>query len=1383
MSFRKLLLLITILSCLQSLSTKAQNGTKSLNFVSIKDGISKVGISTIIQDHYDFIWIGTNGSGLYKFDGVEYTLYRHEVDAPSSLSSNLIYSLFLDSKNTLWVGTEDGLNRYNRTLDRFEKIDLSNETLENVSVLSIGESKESKLLLGTNKEGLITLNTTTLKSAQIRDYQGGINPEQSSIKTHTASGLSFLGTLDGLRFYDQSINQVVLPPNELENPEVLQAQIQTLVFDKDDNLWLGTISEGIYKLTLKNGTTITKVQHFPLSRKRILSAIALSDNSLLFGTENDGLLHLKSDGTLIEHYLSDRTDVNSILSNSIWSLFLDNNDRVWMGYYNNGVAVSDKLYNKFNNIESLSNNDNSLKVGSVTGIAKGAEGNIWVVMDGGGLDIYNPNSHEITHVNGEDKNLYEGLDSEYLQTIFIDSKENVWIGSWDNGIYFLKKGSQTFKNFNRVNTDGALTSDAILSFAEDATGTILIGTFYGGLHTLEPDTKKIVHQDGDAFISSGIATNDVRKILVDRESTIWLGATDGLFKIEQSTNSEWNVISVVDQMAKPGENEKSARHILSLYQSTNGDIWIGTRGAGVCHYNKREDTFSWLNTNNGLSNDNVAAITEDDDRNMWFTGNSGITKYDIVKKTFTNYTSSDGLLSNDFNFNAVLKEDDGTIYFGNYRGIDFFNPAEIVINDNVPSLYFSGLKIYNEEVDPSKDDAPFKKSIAETSEITFNHKQSVFTIEYSGVSFTRPEKNQYAYYLDGLETTWNYVGNARSATYTNLDNGNYTFKVKVANNDGVWNEDILELKIKILPPWWKTNLAIVCYSLLLLLGLYILSKISKERLREKEAISNERAQREQEDILHEKKLQFFTNISHEFRTPLTLMINPLKDILNDTTLNLPQRIKEKHQVIYKNTDRLFRLINELMDLRKLELHKLQIRAKKLNVLSFTQDIVSYFKEEAFNRNIYLSVDAAIPDVELYADENMLEKVIFNILSNAIKVTPEGGAINVEVIVNENGEVMPLVNPDKRTAVVEIIISDTGPGLKKKQLNRIFDRFYQVENLNKTYYGGTGIGLEVVKSLVQLHRGEIKVESEYGSGTTFRILLPSGKEHLKKKELISNETNLEIQKEKTPQTFITNIPEEAEIPSTHRSHTLLIVEDNAELRKYLRGELKGIYKILEAANGVEGLVVAKEANPDIIITDVIMPEMDGFEFCKQIKSDIRTSHIPLLMLTAKARIDDRIEGIGYGADAYMVKPFDFRLLKLRLEQLVKSRQLIFDKYFGAISGSDENTSATSIDKVFIQKVLTYINDNMSDSNLSVESLASELSLSRSQLYRKVKSLTGQTVNEFVRKLRLERAKQILQTENANVSEVCYKVGFSSPSYFTKCFKAHFGILPTEAQPRN
>jgi len=1357
---------------------QGQSVPETFDFIGVKEGISKVGIATITQDHYGFIWIGTYGSGLYKFDGVDYVSYKHRVGDTTSLSSNLVYCTFIDSDKNLWIGTEDGLNRYDRDFDRFEVISPKDENQDSDAILSIGETKDGILLLGTNDQSLFTLHTSTLETVQIFDDQDSVIPKLSGIKNHPTTGVSFIATANGLKVFNENKNQLSTPSTSLIDGEVLDISIQTLVFDLDHNLWLGTNDQGIYKLTFTDGGIINRVDHFPLSRKRILSATIVSDGSLLFGSENDGLFHLTSNGQVINQYRSDDAVKPDLQANSIWSLFVDKSDRIWLGYYNNGVAVHDSFYDKFNTIESIPYADNSLTVGSVTGIEKDNSGNIWMVMDGGGIDIYNPLTTEITHINTTNNTEYKGLTSDYLQTIFIDSNENIWVGSWDSGIFLLKKGANVFKNYTVKNTNGALASDAILSFAEDATGTIIIGSFYGGLHTYDPKTETITSQKTQALKNTG---NDIRKVLVGRDNTLYLGTTNGLYKAKNNAHDIRSFVSLETQMTQGKESRKSANHILSLYESNDGILWIGTRGAGLCAYDPEKNTFEWYTKERGLQEENVVSIIEDNDGAIWLGGNTGIIKFNRKAKTFKNYTITDGLLSNDFNFNAVLKEEDGTLYFGNYRGVDFFNPKNIVVNQSVPALYLTGLKIFNKTVHPFDKNTPLQKVITETEHIKLTHQQSVFTIEYTGVSFTRPEKNQYAYYLEGLEDSWNYVGNLRAATYTNLDHGDYVFKVKVANNDGVWNDNILELNITVRPPWWQTNLAIFIYILLVLSGLYLLNKIAKARIREKEALSNERAQREQEELLHEKKLQFFTNISHEFRTPLTLMINPLKDIINDTSLNLPDRIRDKHQIIYKNTDRLHRLINELMDLRKLELNKQRLRARKINVLTFVSDVVSYFKEESFSRNIYLYVDADLPAIPLYADENVLEKVIFNILSNAMKVTPEGGAVTVEVNTNEDGAVLPLVHKTQKIPVVEIVIRDTGPGLKKKQVKRIFERFYQVENLNKTYYGGTGIGLEVVKSFVQLHRGKIEVESTVGQGTTFKVLLPSGKAHLKKKEIWSSETTEALIREKENITINSTTREKTAIDTAVKAHTLLIVEDNTALREYLRTELRDTYKIVTAINGVKGLQVAQTANPDIIITDVIMPEMDGFEFCKRIKSDLKTSHIPLLMLTAKATIDDRIDGIGYGADAYMVKPFDLRLLRLRLAQLVTSRQLIFDKYFGAISGSDENTNATSIDKDFIQSVLSHINDNMSDPALSVESLAAELHLSRSQLYRKIKTLTGQTVNEFVRKLRLERAKKILETENANVSEVCYKVGFSSPSYFTKCFKAHFGMLPTAVQP--
>lgn len=1368
----------------------AEVGLKEYNFVNIKEGISKVAISSITQDSYGFIWIGTNGAGLYRFDGIDYVSHKHVLNDSISLNSNLILCTHLDTKNRLWVGTEEGLNLYDRKLERFIRIPINNNQKQrnfSISISSLASDKNGNLYIGTLENGLYKLDNKTQRIEEISI--DGINRETKNIEVNSlqVSGKDnvYAGISNGLWQYDSATNSFKKCFFNLGNEMTsIMEPIQSMLLDSKDNLWVGTVANGIYKVTFTSldEHEPTRLDHYKVSNKRILSMVQISDGTLMIGTENDGLMHLKQDGTLIKNYLSDKTDRNSIKSNSIWSLFVDSGDRIWMGYYNSGVAVYDKLHDKFNGLESLPNNSNSLQSGSVTAITQDDNGRLWISMDGGGIDIYDAKTNKFEHINEENTERYSGLISLDIQTVFIDSKKNVWAGSWNNGLFLLKNGSHRFINYNSANTPALIFSNSILSFDEDAEGLIWIGTFHSGVITYDPKTEMFSHCNSPAFVEKGIPNSAVRKVLVDSKNNIWVGTNKGLFRIKKNRSSDLVVESIFSKAANRFKNETSANHVLSLYEGFDGAIWIGTRGSGLCRYNDNENKFQWYNPLYNFKEESVSSIIESADGNLWISGNSGLSKLNLNNNEVTNFTLNDGLLSNEFNFNAVFRDERGVLYFGNYNGVDFFNPENVNTNKKAPSLYFTGFKLFNKAVIVGEKDSPLNKVLAETEEIKLKHNQTVFSIEYSGVSYTRPEKNQYAYYLEGLENSWNYVGNLRSATYTNLDKGNYVFKLKSANNDGVWNETPLELKITVLPPWWKTNWAFTIYALLLFVAAYVLNRIIQIRIKEKEVLRNERNQRIQEDELNEKRLQFFTNISHEFRTPLTLMMNPLQDILNDDKLNLPIRIKEKHHIIYKNTSRLHRLINEIMDFRKLELNRMRIRAQELDLVSFTKEIIGYFKEEVYNRGIHLAVDADVPHIPLWADVSMLEKIIFNILSNAMKVTPEGGAINIDLLSRHDLFILPLVNEIEPIQVIEIIISDTGPGLEKEQVKRIFERFYQVENLNRTYYGGTGIGLEVVQNLVQLHKGKIEVESKLGEGTTFKILLPAGKNHFTEDELLTKgAADISLKSRFVPMSNLKHaeddVSKEEEISKTY---TVLIVEDNTGLRNYLQDEFKKDYKVLVANNGKKGLEISREVLPDAIITDVMMTEMDGFEFCKSIKADIRTSYIPLLMLTAKTRIDDRIEGIGFGADAYMVKPFDMRLLRLRVSQLITSRKLIFDKYFAEISGVEESKSAISIEKKFIQKVLIFINKNMSDSDLSVELLATELNLSRSQLYRKIKTQTGQTVNEFLRKIRLQRAKQLLESGSVNVSEVCYKVGFSSPSYFTKCFKAHFGVLPTEVE---
>jgi signal transduction histidine kinase/ligand-binding sensor domain-containing protein/DNA-binding response OmpR family regulator len=1371
-------------------NTWSQEPGPKYQFVNIKENISKIGTHTIIQDHYGFIWMGTNGAGLNKFDGIDYTSYKNSLNDSTSISNNTIQCSFKDHKNRLWFGTDVDLNLYDHKKDKFKRISLSEFTAHgtNVSIRSFAEDNNGNLFVGTLELGLFKINLENFKVEKILSQEPNTH---ELITIHSlqsgSNGKIYAGTDKGLKEFDAKTNTLKLSKfNTKKGIESIHQSIQNLLI-ANNNLWVGTVSNGLFKIDKINNKEdhIIKIDQFSVSENRILSIINLSDGTLLCSNENDGLFHLNADGQIINHYLANKTDVKGIVSNSIWYLFLDRNERIWISYYNSGIGIYDKLYDKFKDIESLHNNSNSLQIGSVTAITKDQSGNFWVGLDGGGIDVFNPKLNQFTHINSSENNLFSGLTNDYIESLFIDSNQNIWAGSWSKGLFLLKKGAKKFINYTIENTDGSLSSNNIISIEEDSEGTIWFASWDKGLHSYKPNTNTFIHHKSDPFLKHGIPDSYARKVLVDKKGNLWVTTTNkGLFKIKKLKDGTFSVVSMAARMSIEYNDPASVNHVMSLYEGSDGLIWIGTRGAGLCKYNPNADTFTWYNKLNGLKAINITGIIEDLKGDIWLSSHYGITKFDLATNSFARFTKDDGLLSNDFNVNATFRDNQGTIYFGNYLGIDYFDPSKISVNTMLPSLYLTNFKLFNQGVFPDQKNSPLTSVIGETEDLTLDHSQSVFTIEYIGINYTRPELNEYAYYLEGLEKSWNYVGSLKSATYTNLEHGDYTFKLKAANSDGIWTETPLSLKITVLPPWWKTNHALFFYIALLLLAIYLLNRMAQIRLNKKQAITLEQNMRLQEKVLNEEKFQFFTNISHEFRTPLTLIMNPINDIIRDDSLVLPARIKEKHNIIFKNTDRLYRLINELLDFRKLELNKTRVHASKLNLVDFTKNVLSYFKEEAFSNDIDLNLDVDLMDIIVWADEKMLEKIIFNILSNAIKTTPKGGTINVDLQSTEKPYILPLVNEKKPIKVVEISISDTGVGITQEEVKRIFERFYQAENLNKGYYGGTGIGLEVVRKFVNLHKGKIEVKSEVGNGSTFKIMLPAGKSHFNESEIATEKIE---QKFKNEDFIPTNPLIEKEKNSTEKQsshkYTLLIVEDNTELRDYLKNEIGNDYKVLTAENGNKGLEIAKESLPDIIITDVVMPEMNGFDFCKKIKTDISTSHIPLLMLTAKAKIDDRMEGIELGADAYMVKPFDMRLLRLRLSQLITSRQLIFNKYFSLITDIPTTINTTSLDKEFIEKVLNYINDNIANPNLNVGLLASEVRLSRSQFYRKIKALTNQSANEFLRNIRLQKAKQIIEKGNTQISEVCYKVGFSSPSYFTKCFKHYFGLLPTEVEPKS
>ncbi|MDT0678101.1 hybrid sensor histidine kinase/response regulator transcription factor [Autumnicola musiva] len=1327
-------------------------------------------VASISQDRQGFIWMGTNGLGLNKYNGLDYTSYQYKEGDSTSLSNSLIHTTYVDKKNRLWIGTETGLDLYNRDQDNFIHINLLEKSKHtSISVQAILENKNGDILVGTHQYGLFKLNPSTMEAFKVETT--GISVMRNFLINSLAlfDTRIFIGTKNGLFEYDEEEGLMApLKFTTSSGKEKIAAHIQTMEVDTKGTIWIGTKTKGLFKIDgNENGRYV--IEHFPITSKRILSLLDTPRKTILCGTENDGMFEIDRNGKIINHYLNKKFDDNGINSNSVWSLFLDNQERVWIGHYNNGVGVYDKLYDKFADIKSKANYPNSLQSSSVTGILKDEEGRLWIGMDGGGIDVYNPETGAFTHLLNNKNKIANGLDSPDVQTLFKDSKGNIWVGTWDYGIYYLEKDSDTFINYSVQNTNGEIATNRILSFSEDSHGTIWIGTFSRGIHSFNPESGKFRTYDGELFITRRISYSDVRRVYVDSEDHVWIGGNEGLFKLKV-VDGEFQLETMSSKFYKD-DNQSYKSLILDIYEDSSKNIWIGTDGAGLCRYDMKKNSFSWVKPESGFNKLTVSSIMQDNNGSIWVAGNNGLTQMDKSKNTLKNFSINDGLLSNDFNNNAVYKDATGTLYFGSYEGVNFFNPENLTINTNPSPVYLTDLKIFNQSVSPGKEDSPLEKVISQTKKTTLSHGQSVFTIDYAAIDFTRPEKIQFAYYLEGFENHWNYVQNSRSATYTNLPAGNYTFKVKATNSDGIWDNNPTTLKIEILRPWWFTNLAIALYIFSFMVICYLVYRFINSRVKIKRAIEQERARHQQEEALNDKKIQFFTNISHEFRTPLTLIMSPLEDILDEAELS--EKLKGKINIINKNTIRLKRLIDELMDFRKLQLDSIPLNISSFSINDLLDEITEYFREEAQQRNIVLSLEINNDISLIWADKSKLEKILFNILSNAFKSTTNNGIITVVVDRKEN-YIFKHSDIQFPQEALEISIEDTGKGIHPEEITKIFDRFYQIKERNEQYYGGTGIGLEVVRSFVDLHKGDIEVESEIGVGTKFKILLPLDRNQYDLSDIKDPEP-VEIQQKK-------EIPQIVSFDTTeHHKKTLLIVEDNIELRAYIKQELEATYKIVLAENGREGLEQAKKYMPDVVITDVIMPVMNGYEFCSFLKKDLKTSHIPVLMLTAKAMTDDWVEGLEAGADVYLNKPFEMKIMRSNLKQLITNRELLFSKYMGGFNNTEVEPNSTSLDQQFILEIIKFTKENIKENNLNVEKLADEFNLSRSQLYRKIKALTGLTANELIRKIRLERAKELLEEmENPSISEVSYNVGFSSPSYFSKCFKAHFGVLPKEVK---
>lgn len=1367
LKYIKLLLLIAVLG--SSLSVYSQIDFKSLEFNTTEENIFQRPITHMIMDKNGFIWIGTDGAGLYKFNGLSYTYYGHDLKDENSINSNSITALFLDSSGKLWIGTDAGLSVYNDEQNSFKRIETGTGNDQNynyTSVLCFAEHKE-KLLIGTYdgiKQVDIKNNSITnysLSGVAIFDLQ------------YSTKGNLYIATNQGLKL------EHYLKKGDVENLSIASSptvpHITKLHLDKRENLWIGTLKNGVFTSDLKKvRTTFTKLAMVESKTMAITSGM----DHVFIAQENEGLVVLDLNGNIVKYYQNDAQDKQSIGSNSVWSILLDAENRLWLGYYENGLGFFDQYHNKFKSVlkEDMSSGIHS---NDVRAFAKTEDGSIWITQANNSIDILDINTNKVINVYGRPGSTYQGLkEGIYLEDVFADSKGNIWLATWGEGIYLLKKGSKTFLNFTRENTSGALATDKLHCFTEDAFGRVWIGSFLEGVFYLDPTTNLIKSPSSKSYESSGIKEKDVRVIHNDSNGNIWIGTSSGLYHIEMANENDFKVVAHSNAISSKFGGHPSSNRILDIYETQDGTVWCGTNGGGLYSYNKEQQNFERLELQD-FDLTFVNAIYEPIKNELWLSSKQGVLRVNRITNQVDKFTKYDGLLENYLTDRAFIMDDNNRLYLGTRKGINTIEPQQITRNPYVAKPYLKDLKIFNNKIEKSNQYQDEPKA-QKTDNITISYNQNVLTIDYGAISYTRPEKNQFAYILEGFEETWNYVGDKNSATYTNLSSGEYAFKLKVSNNDNLWNEGSVLLKIKVLPPWWKTIWAYIAYLLLFVLLLVSATYLYRKRINEINNFRFERERRKQKVELQKQKLQFFTNISHEFRTPLTLIINPIKELLELNKNEFSEAVIKKHQIIYKNSERLSRLINELMDYRKLQSNKFQLQLSQLNLVNQTKHILSFFNEEADRRGIRLDLKFKDMNLEIVADSGMLDKIFFNLLSNAFKVTPDEGRIQVSIVAGKES-LLTLVNSEKPIPVVEISVKDNGPGIDQKDYKKIFKRFYQISEMNKSYYGSTGVGLEMVKSFVELHKGSVEVESELGKGSIFKVLLPHGEEFFASSDyLIQNKDRRAILESQNKKATNSLYEIEELLNKKELKNKLLIVEDNIDLKDYLISILENDYELLLASDGQEGWIKTMEHHPDIIITDVIMPIMDGIALSKKVKSDSSLKQIPIVMLTAKSLTKDRIKGVESGADAYLVKPFDTEELKAILKQLTLKKERS-TSHLSAIPVAKNEANEKNIDNDFLKKVVDLIQNNIENPELNVEKLSSHLCLSRSQVYRKIKTLTNLSPVQFIRRVRLERSKTLFQNDkNLNVSEVAHMVGFLSASYFTVCYKKQFGELPKQGK---
>ena len=1357
----------------------SQSLNRNCKFVrySTKTGLSSNSQRCVTQDKEGFIWIGT-GDGLNRFDGYTFKVYKNNQNDPSSLRSNVIDCLLTDSEGNVWVGTfGGGLSRYNKEKDNFVNYTANvndNSSLLNNDIKTLAEDRQHRLWIGTavglhvydpNRNGFIRF--TASAGSQIDSKTIADNNINRLVVDNDILWIAYsTGILSTLNTSDMTFKHFRL--FDVLSNQTANFSVNSLVFDKN-LIWISTWSKGIWIFDKTTG----KCQPYQRENDQYINFIFKDNNNRFwYSPESKGLVML--DGNNQIRYQFNEYDRNSISSNLLSNIFQDQQGNLWISSKLgdlNYVILDNPFQNWYKNPNSINGLTNNL----VTAVIEDSKNNIWVGYEDGGIDILLAKniSHKI-YIKGDNST---GLGPGPIMDIFESKDGTIWVGKYLDGLKKYNAASRSFTTYKHIdNDDASIAGNDVRNISEDSRGNLWIAIHGGGVDKLVPHTGKFFHHRHDySNPSTSIVSDWTFSALCDKRDNVWVGTVSGV-----SVLSEKN--SIVKQYLSSDKEGFNLSNDLALvvFVDSKDYVWIGTVD-GLNRLDPQNNSIKKYYIKDGLPSNLIRDILEDEHNNLWMSTSKGLSKFSVEYGTFKNFSTRDGLSTDDFNKFAAFKNRNGEMYFGGAEGLTRFHPDSIKINNFKLPVYITDFKLFNKSVqvgsNNSSDAYTIPQQIIYSKEITLDYDQNVITLEFAALNFLNLEKNQYKYRLEGFEDDWTLTERKREVTYTNLDPGKYIFRVIASNNDGVWNTEGASLKIIIKPPFWRTNLAYIFYCLLVIFLLYAFRKWILHEAGIKRKLELEELEIKKLHEIDSLKMQFFSNVSHEFRTPLTLIVGPIEKLLQGAKDELQ---KKQLKLVYRNANRLLRLINQLMDFRKIEEAKLELNLTKNDVVRFIKEIVDAFNQDAEQRNIDFVFNFSRSSYEIWFDTDKLDKIIYNLLSNAFKYTSDNGNIVVSITFNDVGGInSDQLNSDK---TFKITVKDSGIGIPKDFQSKIFDRFYQVKNKLTTQ--GTGIGLSLTYELVSLHKGHILVESEPGRGSEFTVILPLWLDEKYLPHMSFDHAKTEVKEIETKDDLaLEEIYEDADLPEEQIQYSeklprVLIIEDNADMRAFIKSELNENFNVSETHDGKVGIEKAFDDIPDIIISDVMMPGMDGYEVCKILKHDERTSHIPIIMLTAKSSEEHTIEGYESGADDYIAKPFSSALLKVRIKNLIESRILLREKFVKEPFASVTEMSSSKTDEKLFNKAYSIVEKNLNNPNYEVNDFAYEIGMSRTQLYRKIHAISGQSVKEFIRIIRLKKAAELLLTSDSNISEIAYTIGFNSLSYFTTSFTEYFGMNPSK-----